>query len=85
MAQAQTTKRTADETHLANNRGPYTVYPDDSYILSRFTTKPPTRLHTMWRGPLRVVSHHKNDYTLFDVVTKKTYMCTCQFVKDIYL
>ena len=43
----------------------------DSYVLARYTTQPPTRLHTLWRGPFQVVSIHNSDYTLLDITTKK--------------
>ena len=33
---------------------------------------PPSRLHTHWRGPLKVVSGENSRYTLYDLVTQKT-------------
>ena len=73
IAQAQTTLRTADEARLATNTVTETVFPDDSFVLARYHTKPPTRLHTLWQSPLRVVSHHNSEYTLLDVVTIKIF------------
>ena len=32
---------------------------------------PPTRLHTIWRGPLRVLRYQDSQYTLLDLITKK--------------
>jgi hypothetical protein len=32
---------------------------------------PETRMHTLWRGPMRVVSHNFAEYTLLDLVTGK--------------
>jgi hypothetical protein len=32
---------------------------------------PPTRLHTSWRGPMRVVSGSNSRYTLYDQITNK--------------
>ena len=33
---------------------------------------PPTRLHTHWRGPLKVVSGNNSRYTLYDLITQKS-------------
>jgi hypothetical protein len=71
IAQAQTTLRTLDEEHLSNNPLEITVFPVDSYVLAKYPTQPPTRLHTLWRGPFKVVSIHQSDYTLLDITTKK--------------
>jgi hypothetical protein len=36
------------------------------------TGKPPTRAHTFWRGPLKVVANDKSEYLLHDLVQNKT-------------
>jgi transposase InsO family protein len=44
----------------------------DSYVLVHHRTGvPPTRLHTFWRGPMRVVSGNNSRYKLYDLVTHK--------------
>jgi hypothetical protein len=44
----------------------------DSYVLVHHRTGvPPTRLHTFWRGPMRVVSGNNSRYRLYDLVTHK--------------
>ena len=68
IAQAQTALRTMDEMH---NPGEITIFPVDSYVLAKYPTQPPTRLHTLWRGPFRGKFIHNSDYTLFDRTTKK--------------
>ena len=40
-------------------------------MLAKYTTQPPTQLHTLWRGPFQIVSIHNSDYTLLDITTKK--------------
>ena len=40
-------------------------------ILHYRTGAPPSRLHTYWRGPMRVVNGENSCYTLFDLITKK--------------
>ena len=47
-------------------------YPIGSYVLVHYRSgSPPTRLHTKWRGPMRVVSGSNSRYTLYDLVTNK--------------
>ena len=56
-----------------------TEYLPDSYVLVKHRTgAPPTRLHTSWKGPLRVVSYHQSHYVLWDLIKnkKKTYHVT---------
>ncbi len=53
-----------------------TVFPVNSYVLVRYPHtalghKPPTKLHSPWRGPLRVVNRIGSIYTLQDIVTMK--------------
>ena len=71
IAQAQTALRTMDTAHIATSPQDITVFPVSSYVLVRYTTQPPTRLHTLWWGPFQVVSIHNSDYTLLDIITKK--------------
>ena len=47
-------------------------YPIGSYVLVHYRSgSPPSRLHTSWRGPLRVVSSSASKYTLYDLVSNK--------------
>ena len=71
IVQAKTALRTMDEAHIATSPQEITIFPADSYVLAKYTTQPPTRLHTLWRGPFQVVSIHNSDYTLLDITTKK--------------
>ena len=51
----------------------HTEYPINSYVLVHYRTgSPPSRLHTDWRRPLRVVKGNNSRYTLYDVVSQKT-------------
>ncbi len=50
-----------------------TQYQAESYVLVKYRkSQPPTRLHTMWKGPLRVVSNTESEYLLYDLITDKT-------------
>ena len=45
----------------------------DSFVLVHYRDgSPPSRLHTNWRGPLKVVSGNNSRYTLYDLITQKS-------------
>ena len=47
-------------------------YLPDSYVLVHYRTGlPPTRLHTNWKGPMRVIKGLNSRYTLLDLITGK--------------
>ena len=57
-------------------RVPATQFLPGSYVLTKYRggmkpPKPPTRLHTFWKGPFRVISNDRSVYTLFDLVQNK--------------
>jgi hypothetical protein len=48
-------------------------YPPNSYVLVHYRDgSPPSRLHTHWRGPLKVVSGENSRYILYDLITQKS-------------
>jgi hypothetical protein len=48
-------------------------YPPNSYVLVHYRDgSPPSRLHTHWRGPLKVVSVENSRYILYDLITQKS-------------
>jgi hypothetical protein len=50
----------------------FTEHLPDIYVLIHYRTgAPPTRLHTHWRGPMRVVSGSDSRYLLYDIITHK--------------
>jgi hypothetical protein len=50
----------------------HTEFPINSYVLVHYRSRsPPTRLHTSWRGPMRVVSGSNSRYTLYDLITTR--------------
>ena len=72
LARAATQLREADEARLASHSPDLTTFAVDSYVLVQYATTPPTRLHTKWEGPFKVVSFLLSEYTLLNLVTKKT-------------
>jgi hypothetical protein len=52
-------------------------FDDNSLVLVLYPktimgNKPPTKLHTLWKGPMRVISHVGSRYTVQDLITGKT-------------
>jgi hypothetical protein len=74
---AEETLRMRDDYHLQqHSQEKVTEFPVDSYVLVAYPKgamgrKPPTKLHTYWRGPLRVTSSDGNEYRLQNLVTGK--------------
>jgi hypothetical protein len=68
-----------DAQHIADNSGRVDEFAPGTYVLTRYpqvsTFKvrgPPTKFHTLWKGPLRVVSSKGARYTLINLVTNET-------------
>ena len=50
----------------------HTVYFPDTHVLVHYRTgSPPTRLHTYWRGPVKVIEGRDSRYKLLDLITLK--------------
>ena len=58
-----------DDKHKKSSQG-VTVFPVGSYVLVK-QEQPPTRLHTKWKDPLRVVSFEGSEYVLANLITHK--------------
>ena len=61
----------SDKLHLATQSQEITNFPIDSYVLASYVTQPPTRLHTKWSGPLKVLGSENSEYRLLDLITRK--------------
>jgi transposase InsO family protein len=61
-----------DSIHMASKSCQPYEFEIGSFVLVQYHSgKPPTRLHTIWKGPLRVLTVQDSQYTLFDLVSKK--------------
>ena len=62
-----------DLLHLTSKeQNVHKEYPIDSYVLVHYRTGlPPSRLHTPWQGPMRVIKGFNSRYTLLDLITGK--------------
>ena len=48
----------------------HTVYVPDTHVLVHYRTgSPPTRLHTYWRGPTKLIEGRDSRYKLLDLIT----------------
>ena len=62
----------ADAVHIGNYKPQRTDYAPESYVLVKYREgSAPTRLHTPWKGPLRVISGSKSKFKLLDLITNK--------------
>ena len=60
-----------DEEHISLEAPQLTVFENDTFVLVQRHTELPTRLHTKWLGPMRVISHQGAEYVLLDLITGK--------------
>ncbi len=62
----------SDQNHITQNLPDHiTEFPINSYVLVKYRDRPPTKFHSTWRGPMRVINFTKSQYTLQDLVTEK--------------
>ena len=62
----------SDSNRIGYYTSERTSFVPGSYVLVKYRTgKPPTRLHTVWKGPMRVISNILNSYTLKDLINHK--------------
>jgi len=77
---ARANQMAQDQYHLAQaqEEGAATVFPINSYVLLRYPAglggdhRPPSKLHTRWQGPFRVVASQGDKYTLQNLVTMRS-------------
>ena len=62
-----------------------TDYEPNSFVLVKWRKgTAPSRQHTIWRGPLKVISHNLNEYSLFDLVKKQEVKYHVTDLKQFY-
>jgi hypothetical protein len=64
--------KATDANRVSVNTEPRTIFEIDSYVLALNPKGPETRLHCKWLGPFKVVSYDKSEYTILNLITKKT-------------
>jgi hypothetical protein len=53
-----------DAEHVSKNSSQITEFGPNTFVLVQQQTTPETRLHTLWRGPMKVINSIKGQYTL---------------------
>jgi hypothetical protein len=52
----------SDREHNSVKSASITEFPDNSFVLVTQRTSADTRLHTLWRGPMKVIDHKQGEY-----------------------
>jgi hypothetical protein len=60
----------SDKEHKSINSASTTEFPNDSYLLVTQRTSPDTRLHTLRRGPMKVLDSKQGEYLVLQQTTK---------------
>jgi hypothetical protein len=71
LSLAKAAQQESDDFHIVQASERRTEFPINSYVLVKYRDRPPSKLHSNWKGPLRVVGFTKSKYLLQDLVTKK--------------
>ena len=71
ISTATSLRNEADQRRLSLHVTPDPDLPAGSYVLIQYAGQPPSRLHTPWFGPMKVISNHLSEYVLLDLITKK--------------
>ena len=71
IKRATSLRQIADDKRISNHELPSSDFAPGTLVLIQYATQPPTRLHTKWFGPMKVISNKQSEYTLLDLVTKK--------------
>ena len=77
MIKARTILQETDAVHMASKSSVIpTEYAPETYALVKYRNSSnlypaPTRLHTFWKGPLKVISNVQSQYLLLDIIKNK--------------
>jgi hypothetical protein len=70
-----------DQIHLNSNSEPTTKFEIGSFVLVQRREGLPSRLHTLWLGPMRVLSNQNSEYRLLNLITTKEKVYHAQHMK----
>ena len=70
---AKAAQQQTDEYHIIQASPLRTEFPINSHVLVQYAyhDRPPTKFHSNWKGPMRVLRFNKSEYLLEDLVTHK--------------
>ena len=64
-------QRREDDHHINSNSEPITEFEIGSFVLVERRDGLPSRLDTLWLGPMRILEHKNSEYTLLNLITTK--------------
>ena len=71
MSITATILKKSDDIHNATQKPDVSQFEVGSFVVAAQRTQPVTRMHTLWRGPFRVLKSKKGEYTLLNLITQK--------------
>jgi hypothetical protein len=90
MSIAQRLQSAKDDRHLSQGEGEeVTEIPLNSYVLAKYPSgamgnKPPSKLHTQWRGPFKVVNVQGSAYSIQNLITGQCQTLHISMLKPFY-
>ena len=66
---AYETQTNKDRLHMTSVNEENTYFLPNTYVLVKYENRPPSKLHTNWKGPMRVVNSVGSKYTVHNMVT----------------
>jgi transposase InsO family protein len=70
-----------DQIHLNSNPEPVTIFEIGSFVLVQRREGLPSRLHTKWLGPMKILDNKKSEYRLLNLITMKEKLYHAQHMK----
>jgi hypothetical protein len=70
-----------DQLHLDSNSEPVTEFEIGSFVLVHRREGTPSRLHTLWLGPMKILGHQNSEYRLLNLITTKEKVYHAQHMK----
>ena len=71
-----------DQIHMESVSIPVTVFETGSFVLVHRRDGLPSRLHTQWLGPMKVLGHIESEYRLLNLITLKEKLYHAQHMKS---
>jgi hypothetical protein len=70
-----------DQIHLNSNSEPITEFEIGSFVLVHRREGIPSRLHTLWLGPMKILDKKNSEYRLLNLITMKEKIYHAQHMK----
>ena len=73
-----------DQIHLNSNSEPPTQFEIGSFVLVQRREGLPSRLHTKWLGPMKILDNKNSEYRLLNLITTKEKIYHAQHMKKFF-